>query len=159
NSEGKPSGRSVPSRSAPSIADARSVRRRFSVSIANHRAGDMTRAMTRRWIFDGVGESTFAQLATELTGSALSSLLLEVMQHPARARSPVEVLAQYQRDPFCRPAAVDQRTSVAIDGHLLAAAAEFEAIELSPVAPLATCSSVGPTAQNRVLTALRSTEI
>src|SRR5262249_41499613 len=95
----------------------------------------------------------------ELSGSELSSVLLEVMQRRAGARTPADVLAQYQRDPFCRPAAADQRTSVALDGHLLAAADGFEAIELSPVAPLAVCSSVAPTAQNRVLSALRSTEI
>src|SRR6185503_19979270 len=81
------------------------------------------------------------------------------MQRRARARSPADVLAQYQRDPFCQPAAIDQRESVAIDGHLLAAADGFEAIELSPVAPLAACSSIAPTAQNRVLSALRSTEV
>jgi len=115
--------------------------------------------VTRRWILDQLGEPTFERLAAELSGSELQSVLLEVMQRRASARSPAEVLAQYQRDPFCRPAAIDQRISVALDGHLLAAAAGFEAIELSPVAPLAACSSVGPTAQHRVLSALRSTEI
>src|SRR5262245_37571487 len=81
------------------------------------------------------------------------------MQRQAAARSPADALAQYERDRFCAPAAVDQRTSVEVDAHLLAAAADFEAIELSPVAPLATCSSVAPTHQNRVLSALRSTEV
>src|SRR5262245_24607286 len=81
------------------------------------------------------------------------------MQRQAAARSPADALAQYERDRFCAPAAVDQRTSVEVDAHLLAAAADFEAIELSPVTPLATCSSVAPTHQNRVLSALRSTEV
>src|SRR5215470_592849 len=115
--------------------------------------------MTRRWIVDGLGEAAFEKLAAELPGTELASVLLEVMQRRAAARTPADVLAQYQRDPFCRPAAIDQRISVAIDGHLLEAADGFEAIELSPVAPLAVCSSVAPTAQNRVLSALRSTEI
>lgn len=115
--------------------------------------------MTRRWILDCLGEPAFERLAGELSGSELSSVLLEVMQRRAAARAPADVLAQYERDGFCRPAAVDQRTSVAIDGHLLAAAADFEALELPPVAPLAACSSVGPTTQHRVLSALRSTEI
>src|SRR5262249_15888682 len=95
----------------------------------------------------------------ELSGSELSSVLLEIMQRRAGARSSSEVLAQYQRDPFCRPASVDQRTAVALDAQLLAAAEGFEAIELSPVAPLAGCSSLAPPGQNRVLSALRSTEI
>ena len=94
-----------------------------------------------------------------MTGSELSSALLEVMRRRAEARTPAEVLAQYQRDAFCRPAATDQRVSLEIDRHLLAAADGFEAIELSPVAPLAACSSVARTGQNRVLSALRSTEI
>jgi hypothetical protein len=115
--------------------------------------------VTRRWILDRLDEPSFEQLASGLSGSELHSVLLEVMQRRAAARTPAEVLAQYQRDGFTRPAAVDQRVSVAIDGHLLAAAAAFEAIELSPVAPLAACSSVAPTAQHRVLSALRSTEI
>ena len=115
--------------------------------------------MTRQWIHDLLGEPTFERLATHLSGSQLASVLLEVMQHRAAARTPAEVVAQYQRDPFCRPAQVDLRAAVDVDRHLLAAAAGFEAIELSPVAPLATCSSVAPTAQNRVLSALRSTEV
>jgi hypothetical protein len=117
------------------------------------------RAVTRSWIVDLLGAASFERLARELTGAELTSVLLEVMQHRAAARSPADVFAQYQRDPLCRPAAVDPRISVAIDGHLLAAAAGFEAIELSPVAPLAACSSVGPTHQHRALSALRSTEI
>lgn len=115
--------------------------------------------MARPWIVGDLGEPAFEQLASRLSGSELQSVLLEVMQRRAAARSPADVLAQYARDRFCRPAEVDQRTSVAIDGHLLAAAGGFDAIELSPVAPLAACSSVAPTAQNRVLSALRATEI
>jgi hypothetical protein len=114
--------------------------------------------VTRRWIVDRLSQPTFEHLAA-LSGSELSSVLLEVMERHATGRAPADVLAQYQRDPFCTPAAVDQRTSIALDAHLLAAATDFEAIELSPVAPLATCSSVAPTHQNRVLSALRSTEV
>jgi hypothetical protein len=86
-------------------------------------------------------------------------VLLEVMRRRAEARTPAEVLAQYQRDAFCRPAATDPRVSLEVDRQLFAAADGFEAIELSPVAPLAACSSVARTGQNRVLSALRSTEV
>jgi len=113
----------------------------------------------RDWIIDTLGAASFERLAAELSGSELQSVLLEVMQRRARGRAPSEVLAQYRGDGFYRPAAVDQRTAVAIDGHLLAAAERFEAIELSPVAPLGVCSTVALTHQNRVLSALRSTEI
>ena len=103
--------------------------------------------------------AAFEQLASGLSGSELQSVLLEVMQHRAQTRTPAEVLGSYLRDRFCRPAAVDQRASLAIDAQLFAAAQMFEAIELSPVAPLGTCSSVALTTQNRVLSALRGTEV
>ncbi|HEY5920176.1 MAG TPA: hypothetical protein VIV11_00840, partial [Kofleriaceae bacterium] len=115
--------------------------------------------MTRAWIVDALGERGFEQLATEIAGSELQSLLLEVMRRRASARTPHEVLQQYRRDRFSRPAFVDQRESVEIDRHLLAAAAGFDAIELSPVAPLGTCSTMAPTDQHRVLSALRATEV
>ena len=115
--------------------------------------------MPPRWIAESLGADAFEQLATGLTGSELASVLLEVMRRRAEARTPAEVLAQYQRDAFCRPAAIDLRVSLEIDRHLLAAADGFEAIELPPVAPLATCPSVARTSQNRVLSALRSTEV
>lgn len=111
------------------------------------------------WSTRGIGEAGFEQLAKGLSGSELQSLLLEVMRRRANARRPAEVLAQYQRDGFTRPAAVDLRRSLTIDLDLLAAAADFESIELSPVAPLATCSAVALTDQNRVLSSLRATEI
>lgn len=115
--------------------------------------------MTRRWIVEHIGDDAFERLAAQLSGSELQSVLLEVVGRRAAARSPAEVLAQYERDGFCRPAEVDLRASVAIDGHLLAAADGFEAIELSPVAPLAACSSMALTTQHRVLSALRATEL
>ena len=113
----------------------------------------------RSWIADSVGATTFDALAGGLAGSQLQSLLLDVMAARARARDAKALTAQYARDPFCVPAAVDQRTMLATDAHLLAAAARFDAIELSPVAPLGTCSVVAPTHQNRVVSTLRATEV
>ena len=113
----------------------------------------------RAWIVDSIGATTFDRLAAGLTGSELQSLLLEVMQTRARARGAKELVAQYGRDPFCVPAPVGLREMLAIDSHLVAAAERFEAIELSPVAPMGTCSVVAPTNQNRVLSALRATEV
>ena len=113
----------------------------------------------RTWIVDCIGAPTFDRLADGLTGSELQSLLLEVMHARALARSATDLVAQYGRDPFCVPSPVDLRAMLGIDSHLLAAAERFEAVELSPVAPMGTCSVVGPTHQNRVLSALRATEV
>jgi hypothetical protein len=113
----------------------------------------------RNWIVDSIGAPAFERLASGLAGTALQSLLLDVMQTRAAARSAGELVAQYGRDAFCVPAQVDARAMMAVDAHLFAAADRFEAIELSPVAPLGACSVVGPTDQNRVLSALRATEV
>jgi len=110
-------------------------------------------------VSSGLGEPAFEQLAKGLSGSELGSLLLEAMRARASARAPKQVLAQYARDRFCAPSPIDLRTSLALDAQLLEAAEGFEAIELSPVAPLGTCSSVALTDQNRVLSALRMTEV
>ena len=113
----------------------------------------------RSWLVDAIGAPTFQRLASGLAGSELQSVLLEVMRCRAAARKPKDILAQYRRDAFCAPANIDLRTSRFVDSHLLAAAHEFEAVELSPVAPLGVCSAVAVTDQNRVLSALRMTEV
>ena len=115
--------------------------------------------MTRAWILRALGEQGFEKLAAKLPGTELQSLLLEVMHRRAEVRTPHDVLAQYRRDRFVRPAVTDQRESIEIDRHLLAAADSFAAIELSPVTPLGTSSTMAPTDQHRVLSALRGTEV
>ena len=58
----------------------------------------------RGWIIDSLGAPAFERLASELPGSQLQSVLLEVLRRRAKARAPAEVLAQYRRDSFCKPA-------------------------------------------------------
>jgi hypothetical protein len=89
----------------------------------------------------------------------LWSVLLDVMQRRAAARAPADLMDQWSRDRFVQLSYIDQRTLAALDTHLLAAADAFEAVELSPLAPLGVCSVVGPTSQNKVVTALRGTEL
>jgi len=113
----------------------------------------------RSWVGRLLAAEEFERLAKGLSGAELNSLLLAVMRSRAAARTPAEVLRQFARDPFCRPAAVEPRAGLTIETELFAAAARFEAIELSPIAPLAACSAIAPTDQNRVLSALRATEV
>lgn len=112
-------------------------------------------------MIEKVGAATFERLARELSASELQSVLHEVMRARAESRTVSELVTQYARDPFCQPCAVDPRELRAIDGHLLAVAAErgFSPVELSPVAPLGSASAVALTSQARVLSALRATEV
>jgi hypothetical protein len=94
-----------------------------------------------------------------LPASRLWSLLLAVAEARAAARRPAELAGQWDRDRFVQPAIVDQRTLIDVDTHLLGAAPGFESIELYPVAPLGTCAVMGHASQNKVLAALRGTEV
>jgi hypothetical protein len=118
----------------------------------------MTRT-PRPWVTAGLQPAVFDALARDMPASRLWSLLLDVLDARAADRSAAALLEQWDRDRFVQPAITDQRTLVEVDRHLLAAASVFEAIELSPVAPLGVCSLMGRTSQKRVLSALRGTEV
>jgi hypothetical protein len=113
----------------------------------------------RPWATAGLDEGAAAALFQKLPASEVWSLLLEVMDRRAKQRTPADLARQWERDGFTRPAAIDQRTLNALDGHLLAAAAAFEALELSPLAPLGSCSVIGLASQNKIVSALRGTEV
>jgi hypothetical protein len=149
----------VPARSVRPAPAAQQPAEAYVRNLAPYVGFGHTVAMGRQWIVDAIGETAFGRLAEGMAGTELWSLLLEVLRERAGARTPADVLGQHRRDTFVQLAAVDQRTSVELDNHLLAAAAGFEALELSPVAPLGTCSSIALTDQHRVLSALRGTEV
>ena len=118
----------------------------------------MTRT-PRTWVTAGLPTGTYDTLADGLTASQLWSLLLDVAEARAASRRPSELVDQWERDRFVQPSIVDQRSVIEVDGHLLRAAPDFEAIELSPVAPLGVCAIMGHASQNKVLSALRGTEL
>jgi hypothetical protein len=111
------------------------------------------------WAIASLGEQGFAALAEGMPASEVWSLLLSVIERRSMRRTAAAVLQQWEADRFVLPAPVDQRTFVELDSHLLGAAQGFEALELSPLAPLAACSSVALTSQNRTVATLRGTEV
>lgn len=113
----------------------------------------------KAWKRAGIDAETHMRLAERLPASALWSLLLDVLGRRAAQRTPFELLQQWERDIFVAASAIDQRALHTLDGHLLAAAKDFEAIELSPIAPLGVCSVIGLGSQNRIVSALRGTEV
>jgi hypothetical protein len=113
----------------------------------------------RSWTAAGIDARALSALTRELSASELWSLLLTVLEQRAAQRTPSELAQQWRSDRFVAPALADQRTLMAIDLELLAAAAQFESIELSPLAPLGGCSVVAPTSQNRVVSSARGSEI
>jgi hypothetical protein len=116
-------------------------------------------APRRAWVTRGIDPDALAALTSEMPASELWSLLLAVIERRAAERKVSNLLQQWEGDRFVAPSYVDQRALLELDRHLFAAAQGFEAIELSPLAPLGVCSAVALTTQNRVLSALRGTEV
>jgi hypothetical protein len=111
------------------------------------------------WATAGFGESAYAALARGMPATEVWSLLLSAMRERAEHRTAGALAQQWANDRFVQLSYIDQRTLVELDSHLLAAASEFEAVELSPLAPLGTSSSVALTTQNRVVSTVRGTEV
>jgi hypothetical protein len=114
--------------------------------------------MTRDWARAGLDEAAYTALAEGLAASELWSLLLNVAEQRAAQRSGANLLQQWEKDRFVGPAYIDQRTLNQLDGHLLAAAADFEALELSPLAPLGSCSAIALASQNKIVSTVRGTQ-
>lgn len=98
-------------------------------------------------------------LAHGMAATELWSLLLSVLESRAAQRTPATVRQQWLNDRLVQPCQVDQRTLNEIDRHLLANAADFAALELAPLAPLAACSAVALTSQNRIVSTARGSEV
>src|SRR5262245_22075580 len=97
-------------------------------------------------------------LGTKLSASDLRSLLLEVYR--ARAASMKESgIANAAQTPLMAPSAVGARQLLAFDSVAFRAAADFEAVELSPVCPLSAAATLGNTSQNNVVTTIQNAEV
>jgi hypothetical protein len=107
----------------------------------------------------GLEDAAYAALANGLAASDLWSLLLGVIEQRAAQRTASSVKQQWERDRFVCPSYIDQRTLNTLDGHLLANASGFEALELSPLAPLGACSAIGLASQNKIVSTVRGTEV
>lgn len=113
----------------------------------------------RAWVTADPDDARVLAALASMPGSARSSLLLELADGQARTRRPADLLRQWERDTFTAPATLDLRLLLRAELRLLDAAADFAAVELSPLAPLAACSAVAPTSQNRVVSTVRGTEV
>lgn len=98
-------------------------------------------------------------LPLDASPSEAQPCLLELVRRQAARRTPAELLDRYARDSFAQPSTVDLRALHELARLALEAADGYEGLQLSPVAPLGACSVVAPTSQDRVLSALRGTEV
>lgn len=99
-------------------------------------------------------------LERRLSPADLRTLWLGVARERAASVTPADVVRQWRDDRFVRPSAADPRALARVEAQLWdLLPASFAGVELSPVAPLGTCSSVAPVSQDRVLSTGRLTEV
>ncbi len=98
-------------------------------------------------------------LSARIPPTDLQSLLLEVARRRTEQRTPADLLHQHLRDRTVMPCAVDGRSLARLATLALDAAPEYNAVELSPVAPLGLNTVLGQVDQNNVLATVRGTEV
>jgi hypothetical protein len=99
-------------------------------------------------------------LAAQLSPTDLQSLLIEVYRRRVEALAPRDLLHQHEHNRFVRPAQVNPVAQLDFDRLAYSLLPPgFEAIELSPVAPLGSCSVVSSVSQNVIVPTIRNTEV
>jgi hypothetical protein len=116
------------------------------------------RAAKRVW--RALPAGTRQALERGLPPTDLQTLLITVAGARAEQATAADVMRRWHSDRFVRPAASDPRRVAAVEARLWQLLpAQFAGVELSPVAPVGTCSTVGPVSQNRVVATVRNTEV
>jgi hypothetical protein len=106
------------------------------------------------------GVPGLSSVLIELKPTDLQSLLMMVYREHAKRRDPRSVLSDYVSNRFyfpseCDPAVLNEWDSIALS-HLPEG---FDAVELSPVAPLGSVSRLAPISQDWVPTTIRNMEV
>lgn len=105
-------------------------------------------------------EDLVEALASGLPASDLHSLLLEVYRRRCAKLTPAAVLKAYKESRFTRPSRFDVRRLQQVEQLAWQLLPEdFALLELSPVAPLGTCSGLATVSQNKVLSTARNLEV
>jgi hypothetical protein len=100
-------------------------------------------------------------LVEGISGSDLNSLLLKVFSEKTKTSSPNDLLKRYRENRFVHPAKVDVLLLKQLEMDVINIATKHSSspIQLSPVAPLGCTSVIGTVDQNKVISALRGTEV
>ncbi|MGA3239839.1 MAG: hypothetical protein ABSG03_26490, partial [Bryobacteraceae bacterium] len=98
-------------------------------------------------------------LASKLSASDLRSILMEVYRLRAAGVKAAGIGAHAARDPLMAPSTVSARNLMIFDSAAFQAASEFIALELSPLGPFSSASTLGGTSQNNVVTTIRNAEV
>ena len=104
--------------------------------------------------------ATRSVLEDELSATDLQTLLLDLSRTRARRVTPSRLGRRWLDDRFVQPSSTDPRRLADTEVQLWdLLPPEFAGLALSPVAPLGSCTALGPVDQNRVLSTVRSSEV
>jgi hypothetical protein len=113
-----------------------------------------------RRVWGAVAAGTRHELETGLAPTDLQTLLMAVARARAERVTAARVLQRWRQDRFVRPAAADPRRLARLEARLWQLLPDrFAGVDLSPVAPLGTCSALAPVDQHRVVSTIRGTEV
>lgn len=106
-------------------------------------------------------ESLVEKLCEQLSGSELSSLLLEVFSQKTQQLKPADLLKQYSTNRFVQPPETNyifllERTLATLK---VFAAHGFKPQQVSPLSQLGTCSVVASVDQQKIVSAVRNCEV
>jgi hypothetical protein len=105
------------------------------------------------------GRDVVARLSG-LSGADFTSLMLEVARQRATKETPPSVLRRYRGDRFVQPASPSWHQVRAVEDRLAAHLPPgTELLTLPPLVPLGTHAVLGPMSQDKVVTAMRASEI
>jgi hypothetical protein len=100
------------------------------------------------------------KLASELSASDLTTLLLEIAAKRASAARGPGVLGRYRTSRFTRPSAVPFRSLRSVEnGFIRAVPDAWDWVVPSPVVPLGAHAALGPVSQDWVVSTVRSNEV
>lgn len=100
-------------------------------------------------------------ISSKISGSEFNSLLLGLFQKRTDDLTPSKVLHEFKKNRFCLPSSVSPIVykKEEIEWLEYAETNGFVPVELSPLAPLGTCSTVAEVDQNNIVSAARGTEV
>lgn len=101
------------------------------------------------------------RLASSLSNSDLNSFYMALFRKQCQNLTPSDVLRQYENSRFVAPSKIDAIAFHELEIEWLKQAQKygFMPIQLSPLAPLGTCSVAGRVDQNNIVSATRGTEV
>jgi hypothetical protein len=106
------------------------------------------------------GVEDIAGALERLAPTDLQSLLLEVYRRRASGLTPKALLNQYEQNRFVAPAVSNPSELLEFDRRALSLIpAEYQPIELSPVAPLGAAAVLGKLSQDWAISTARNTEV